>query len=39
MAVHSAGDVPRNLDRAPLEQAARVARAVALELAGEPHPR
>jgi hypothetical protein len=39
MAVHSAGDVPGNLDREPLEQAARVARAVALQLAGEPHRR
>jgi hypothetical protein len=39
MAVHSAGDVPENLDRQPLEQATRVARAVALELAGESRPR
>ena len=39
LAVHSAGDLPENLDREPLEQAARVARAAALELADEPHRR
>jgi Zn-dependent M28 family amino/carboxypeptidase len=39
MAVHSAGDVPSNLDREPLEQAARVARAVALELVSQPRRR
>jgi len=39
MAVHSAGDVPGNLDRQPLEQAARIARAVALKLAAESRPR